>query len=487
VRYDDGTLERMDLFRKTIRWPDEEEEEEEDDEEEQSDEEHRHHHQQQQMQEEEEEGKEEEKQQQQQQEHPGHALVNKRIQIKWPGDGTFYSGVVTKYFPKSGKHEVTYDASDTLEVLDLANTEIRWVDEAEEEEEGVGEDHQCQQQQQQQQQETPDRGAAVSLADALGQGRDLPAMVLEHHMLPFLNDRDRFILARASKALHAAVSNPAAWTRRLDVTCSSGYTCKDQVTQSGRRSRPRVANDMTEGLCRYLALPQFSQMEALYLKVKIYDASLLSATLYESFPHLKTLALDGRGVFVYHLREWGWSVPAIFDMIRRLENLQELQFPLTTSKSKSLFSHIPHVHTLHLVNKEHLDEADLNLLLPKTPHPNIRVLTIIAFQKLDHSTMRRLLLSFPLLKMLSLRFTYFADDIEQLKERILADQAFVGREEGWLDKIVFDLDNEVVLRTPQQNGWLRDDLFAFDDLTGEIKKSLADLVKTYKRHYLFCD
>ena len=437
----------------------------------------------------------------------GHAIVNKRIWVHWPRDRVYYSGVVTKYHPRSGEHTVKYDDG-TVEKLDLSRKTIRWPDEEEEEEEESGEEHhhhqeeeegvggeeenhgehhQChQQQQQQQQQQTQGQVATVSLTEALGQGRKLPAMVLEDHMLPCLNDRDRFSLARVSKTLQAAVSSPAAWTetRRLDVTCSSGYTCRDTVSQRGRRSRSLVANDMTKGLCRYLALPQFFQMDAVYLRVKIIDSSLFTATLLERFPHMKTLLLDGSGAYSRDLGVWHWSLPPIFGMFERLETLRELQFPLATTKCKSLFSHIPHVQTLHLANQGDLDEAELKRMLTNTHLPNIRVSTLVAFEKLNYPTLKCILLTFPQLKMLSLRYTYLQDEIVTLRERVMADHAFAGRADGWFDIIAFDLDDQLALRSGQE-GWLRQDLFAYDDMTGEVKQSVGDLIKTYNRHYIF--
>jgi hypothetical protein len=244
---------------------------------------------------------------------------------------------------------------------------------------------------------------------------------------------------------------------------------------------------MTEGLCRYLALPQFSQLEALYLRVKVADISLLTATILEKVPHVKALFLCGRGYQSTYRGEDSWSIPAIFDMIRRLGTLRELQFPLQhTIEARPLFSHIPHLHTLHLVSQEDLDGADLNTYLNIPPLPNIRVLTLVAFEKLKFSTMKRVLLAFPQLKMLSLRYTYFAEGILQVKEQVMADLTFAGRAEGWLDRIEFDLDNETHLRTGQA-GWVRANLSVFDDVTGEITESVGDLIKTYDRHHLFCD
>lgn len=314
-------------------------------------------------------------------------------------------------------------------------------------------------------------------------------------MLLFLNDRDRFTLAGASKALQAAVSSPAAWTetRRLDVTCSSGYTCRDTMSQRGRRSRPLVANDMTEGLCRYLALSQFSQLDALYLRVKIVDISLFTATILERFPHLKTLLLDGRGYQIaeshpdaIRIQHIGWCVPLFFDMIRRLKTLHELQFPVTqTTESRALFSHIPHVHTLHLVSLDRLNGAHLYTMLTNIHLPNIRVLTLVAFLKLNYSTLKCILLTCPHLKMLCLRYTYLQDEKVTLRERLMADHAFAGRAEGWFDRIAFNLDDQAALRSGQP-GWMKQDLFAYDDVTGEAKESVGDLVKTYNRHRFFC-
>ena len=167
-----------------------------------------------------------------------------------------------------------------------------------------------------------------------------------------------------------------------------------------------------------------------------------------------------------------------FDMIERLKTLRELQFPVTI-KCKGLFSHVAHLHTLHLMQRSGLDGAGLNTLLTNPPLENIRVLTLIAFHKLNYSTMKRILLKFPLLQMLSLRFTYFAEDIEGLKERIVTDSAFVRREEGWLGRITFDRDVEAVLRTPSQIGKVRYSLYTYDGTTRKDKRSVADLHQTY--------
>jgi hypothetical protein len=67
----------------------------------------------------------------------------------------------------------------------------------------------------------------------------------------------------------------------------------------------------------------------------------------------------------------------------------------------------------------------------------------------------------------------------------MADHAFAGRAEGWFDRIAFNLDNQAALRSGQP-GWMKQDLFAYDDVTGEAKESVGDLVKTYNRHRFFC-
>jgi hypothetical protein len=246
-----------------------------------------------------------------------------------------------------------------------------------------------------------------------------------------------------------------------------------------------------EDLCRHLALPQFAQFRALYLRVSFAEIGSLVETIASHFPNLQALLLDGGGLISLpggkrmtrtSLDRYGWWKAPVFDMIESLVALRELQVPLPNA-NKALLSRIRHLNTLHLVDFPSSD-GPLTLcvrmgdLLSSARLPNIRVLTLVYAHYLEYSDLRAILLACPNLERLSLRLAYFKGEMAEVRAKALADRAFRGREEGWLDAIHFDADGADERTGP---GVAKLKLFTYDEATNQVKPSAGNLHATYER------
>lgn len=159
-----------------------------------------------------------------------------------------------------------------------------------------------------------------------------------------------------------------------------------------------------------------------------------ASPLYFSFVHVhKNISLRSERMTKYG----DWSHRHVYEAIRGLENLTELLFPVQ-SHSKSFLDYIPpSVATLHLYDMNR-ESIELTKFFRGKTLPGVRSLSLIQFKKVTFSDFKAILLAFPDLLCLSIRFTGWDMGGDDWEKRMIQDPEFADRPEGWLDRSFLD-------------------------------------------------